>query len=165
MPKTHQNLSKNPKHLEGSSEAENRVLCKLFDTTLPFPERKTAGAAGFDLCARLTVTIAPHSVGYVPLNIALQLPQGHWALLAARSSLHKKGLLLANGIGVGDGDFCGDADEYVAPLLNFTATEVRVEKGERIAQLLIMRDSQPVLERVTTLTSANRGAFGTTGAF
>ncbi len=84
------------------------VGIKRFDTTLPLPEYKTGGAAAIDLYARETTVIPARGIGYVPLNIALQLPENTWALLAARSSLHKKGLMLANGIGVGDYDYRGD---------------------------------------------------------
>ncbi len=96
------------------------VYFKRFDSTLPIPEYKSSGAAAFDLYARQTVTIEPLNIGYIPLNIALQLPDDHWALVSARSSLHKRGLFLANGIGVGDHDFCGPDDEYKAPVFNFT---------------------------------------------
>ncbi|MCA9370082.1 dUTP diphosphatase, partial [Candidatus Woesebacteria bacterium] len=69
---------------------------KLFDTTLPLPEYQTGGAAGFDLCSRLDTDIPPGEVVLVPLNIAIQLPEGYWAMVAARSSLHKLGLQLVN---------------------------------------------------------------------
>jgi len=140
-----------------------KVVIKRFDLELPLPEYKTSGAAALDLVARTTVSIQPHQVGLVPLNIALQLPAGHWALLSARSSLHKKGLLLANGIGVGDEDFCGDHDEYQAALLNFTDQAVTVERGERIVQLLLMTKSKIEWEEVDHLQGKNRGGFGSTG--
>lgn len=141
------------------------VLYKQFDTTLPVPEYKTAQAACLDLVARTTVTIAAGKVGYVPLNIALRLPEGYWALLSARSSLHKRGLMLANGIGVGDADFCGDQDEYQAALLNFTQESVTVERGERIAQLMILPKIAIALQQVAQLSSQNRGGIGSTGRF
>ncbi|HCC84751.1 MAG TPA: dUTP diphosphatase, partial [Candidatus Pacebacteria bacterium] len=90
-----------------------QIKLKLFDPTLPMPAYKTTGAAAMDLYARVEVVIPAHKVGYVPLNIALQLPPDHWAQISARSSLHKKGLILANGIGVGDYDYRGDGDEYL----------------------------------------------------
>lgn len=139
------------------------VGIKRFDTTLPLPEYKTAGAAAMDLVARVETEIAPHSVGYVPLNIALELPDGYWALIAARSSLHKRGLLLANGIGVGDHDYRGDNDEYLAALLNFTDKPVVVERGERIAQLLIQPAIRIDLAEKISFKSADRGGLGSTG--
>ncbi|MDA1079943.1 MAG: dUTP diphosphatase [bacterium] len=139
------------------------VGIKRFDTSLPLPEYKTAGAAAMDLVARVETQIAPHSVGYVPLNIALELPEGYWALIAARSSLHKRGLLLANGIGVGDHDYRGDNDEYLAALLNFTDETVVVARGERIAQLMIQPAIRIDLAEKISFKSADRGGLGSTG--
>ncbi len=136
---------------------------KRFDATLPLPEYKTAGAAGLDLVARLDVSIEPQSVGYVPLNIALELPAGYFALIAARSSLHKKGLMLANGIGVGDYDYRGDGDEYVAALYNFLQQTVVVTKGERLVQLLILPVARVEIQEKEVLGNPNRGGFGSTG--
>ena len=140
-----------------------KVGIKRFDTTLPLPEYKTSGAAAMDLAARIEVTIEPHAVGYVPLNIALELPEGHWALLAARSSLHKHGLLLANGIGVGDYDYRGENDEYMAALLNFTDKSVVVERGMRVVQLMVLPVDRVELLEKEELKSPSRGGYGTTG--
>lgn len=139
------------------------ITFKRIDTTLPLPAYKSAKAAAFDLYARLTITIQPHQVGYVPLNIAIQLPHNHWALLAARSSLHKKGVIPANGIGVGDEDFCGDNDEYQAALLNYTDKPVIIERGERITQMIILPREQVDLVEVAQLGNDDRGGFGSTG--
>ncbi len=139
------------------------VSIKLFDTSLPLPEYKTSGAAALDLYARENTTIPVRGVGLVPLNIALQLPVGYWALLAARSSLHKRGLMLANGIGIGDYDYRGDGDEYRAALLNFTDSEVTVERAERIVQLIVLPRERVTLQLQTIFDTANRGGFGSTG--
>ncbi|MBU1967423.1 dUTP diphosphatase [Patescibacteria group bacterium] len=140
-----------------------KLKIKLFDKNLSLPEYQTDKAAALDLYARVDITIAPKKVGYVPLNIALELPPDHWALLAARSSLHKKGLMMANGIGVGDEDYCGDNDEYQAALLNFTNQPVVVKKGERIAQLIILPRERIEIEEVAELGNKDRGGLGTTG--
>lgn len=140
-----------------------KVGIKRFDTSLPLPEYKTAGAAAFDVYSREEVSIQPHSVGYAPLNLALQLPEDHWALVAARSSLHKRGLMLANGIGVGDYDYRGDGDEYKAALLNFTDKPVVIEKGERIAQIIILPRTQVEFIEKSTFDTKDRGGFGSTG--
>jgi dUTP pyrophosphatase len=116
-----------------------------------------------DLVARIDVTIQPHQVGMVPLNIALSVPDDHWVLLAARSSLHKKGVLMANGIGIGDHDFSGDNDEYQAALLNFTDTPVTIPRGERIAQMMIMPRERVAIKEVESLGKPDRGGFGSTG--
>lgn len=139
------------------------VGIKRFDPSLPLPEYKTSGAAAVDLYARVKTEIAPQAIGYVPLNIALQLPDEHFALISARSSLHKRGLMLANGIGVGDADFSGDGDEYTAALFNFSKETVVIEKGERILQMIILpRDRVAFLEKEKFGTK-DRGGFGSTG--
>ena len=136
---------------------------KRFDVSLPLPEYKTSGAAGLDLVARLDISIEPQAVGYVPLNIALELPEGYFAMIAARSSLHKKGLMLANGIGVGDYDYRGDGDEYTAALYNFTQQTVAITKGERLVQLLIVPVARVAVAEKKILNNKNRGGFGSTG--
>lgn len=139
------------------------VTFKRFDTELPAPIYATDGSAALDLSARKEVVIEPKVVGYVPLNIALQLPLDHWALLAARSSLHKRGVMLVNGIGVGDYDYRGNGDEYRAALLNFSDQPVTIERGERIVQLIVMHREKVELTEEKMLSSEDRGGFGSTG--
>lgn len=139
------------------------LTIKRFDQSLPLPEYKTPGAAGLDLYARTNVTIEPQTVSYVPLNIAIELPEGYFALIAARSSLHKRGLMLANGIGVGDYDYRGDDDEYVAALFNFSSKKVKITKGDRLVQLLITPVAKVSILEKTKLDGKDRGGFGTTG--
>jgi dUTP pyrophosphatase len=142
-----------------------QVKIKLFDTTLPVPEYKTPGAAAFDLYAREGVVIPARQIGYAPLNIALQLPEGYWAQVSARSSLHKRGLMLANGIGVGDYDYRGNNDEYKAALYNFTDQPVTIERGERIVQMIILERELVELQLVDQFVDAvDRGGFGSTGS-
>lgn len=140
-----------------------QIKIKRFDKSLPLPEYKTSGAAAFDLYAREEILIKSGEVGYVPLNIAIDIPESHWALVSARSSLHKRGLLLANGIGVGDSDYCGDNDEYKAALYNFTNQDVTVEREERIAQMMILEREKIDLQEVDHLGNEDRGGFGSTG--
>ena len=140
-----------------------KIKLKQFDLSLPVPAYKTSGAAAFDLYARIAVTIPAQSVGYVPLNVALQLPENHWAMVSARSSLHKRGLMLANGIGVGDYDYRGDGDEYLAALFNFKSEPVVIDRGERLVQMIIMSREKVEFELVTEFGTADRGGFGSTG--
>ena len=139
------------------------VLIKRFDKSLPLPEYKTKGAAAFDLYVREETVIPPKKVVLVPLNIAIQLPENHWALLSARSSLHKMGLMVANGIGVGDYDYRGDGDEYKAALLNFTDREVVLQKSDRVVQMIIMTRDRVEFEEQEKFSDQNRGGFGSTG--
>ncbi|PIR63278.1 MAG: dUTP diphosphatase [Candidatus Pacebacteria bacterium CG_4_9_14_3_um_filter_40_12] len=140
-----------------------KVTFKRFDTSLPVPEYKTKGAAAFDLYAREETVIKASSIGYIPLNIALQLPEDHWALVSARSSLHKRGLMLANGIGVGDYDYRGPNDEYKAAVFNFTGEDVVIERAERVVQMIILKRPVVELSENDSFEDADRGGFGTTG--
>lgn len=140
-----------------------KIKLKRFDTTLPLPAYQSDKAAAFDLYARQTVEIPPHEVRLVPLNVALQVPPNHWVLLAARSSLFKKGLIMANGIGIGDEDFAGDQDEYQAALFNITNTTVVVTQGDRIVQALVLSRESVEIEEVKNLSAKNRSGFGSTG--
>ncbi len=139
------------------------IRVKRFDKSLPLPEYKTKGAAGFDLTARETTIIKPSTVGYIPLNIAVETPKDHFFVLAARSSTHKLGLLPANGIGIGDSDFRGDGDEYKFPAFNFTKKTITIEKGTRIAQGLFVKFTKAKWKEVNKLNSKTRGGFGSTG--
>jgi dUTP pyrophosphatase len=139
------------------------VSIKRFDLDLPLPAYQTDGAAALDLYSREEVKIEPGSIGYIPLNIALQLPEGYWVMISARSSLHKRGLMLANGIGVGDWDYRGDNDEYKAALLNFSKEAVVVERGERIVQMIILSRQQVKLIETARFNTEDRGGYGSTG--
>ncbi len=140
-----------------------KVKVKRFDKSLPLPQYQSNGAAAMDLASRQVVTIQPHTVKLVPLNIALQPPPNHWVLMSARSSLYKKGLMLANGIGVGDSDYRGDNDEYHAALYNFTDQPVKIEKGERLTQIMILSRETIEWQEEESFPEKDRGGFGSTG--
>ena len=140
-----------------------KIRIKRFDKSLSLPEYKTSGAAAFDLTARADIQILPREVGYIPLNIACETPDGYFLLLVARSSTHKKGLILANGIGIGDPDFVGDKDEYTAAYFNFTDNIVTIKAGERIAQGMFVKFEKAEWDEVDLLGNKTRGGFGSTG--
>ena len=140
-----------------------RVRIKRIDKSLPLPEYKTAGAAGFDFTARVSMTVLPRGIVRVPMNIALEPPEGYFLMVTARGSLHKKGLMLANSVGIGDRDFSGNKDEYMAALYNFTDLEVPVERGERLVQGIFKKYGKAEWDEVEDLGNRDRGGFGTTG--
>lgn len=140
-----------------------KVRIKRIDKSLPLPEYKTAGAAGFDFTARVATTIPSKAVIRVPLNIAVEPPQGYFLMVAPRGSLPKKGLMLANSVGIGDEDFSGNADEYWATLYNFTDAPVSIERGERLCQGIFKKYDRAEWEEVEDLGNESRGGFGTTG--
>lgn len=140
-----------------------RVRIKRFDKSLALPEYKTEGAACFDFAARVAATILPKEIQYVPLNVAIEHPESHMLIMAARSSLHKKGLMLANNVAIGDTDFSGNEDEYHAALYNFSEKPVIVEKGERVCQGFFRKYERAEWEEVENLGNESRGGFGSTG--
>lgn len=139
------------------------VKIRRVDDSLPLPEYKTSGAVAFDLSARETTTIEPHAIGYIPLNACVATPPGYMLLLAARSSLHKRGLMLGNGVVLGDQDFCGNQDEYKGVVLNFTNEPVTIEKGDRIFQGVFLPIVKVEWDERKDLEAPDRGGIGSTG--
>jgi dUTP pyrophosphatase len=140
-----------------------QIKIKRFDKSLPLPAYKTAGAAAFDLCSRIDIVAIPNQVTLIPLNVAIEIPNGYHSLLLSRSSTQKLGLTPANGIGLIDNDYCGDNDEWLFPIINFTDKDVKIEKGTRLAQVLIQKTEIFEIVEVEKLQNMNRGGIGTTG--
>ncbi len=133
------------------------------DKGLDLPAYKTPGAAAMDCTVREDVVVPPGKVVMVGLNVAIKPPKGHFVLLAARSSLFKRGLMMANNVGIGDEDYSGDNDEYMAPLYNFSTEPVEVKRGERAIQIMILPFERVEWQETDSLQNPDRGGFGTTG--
>jgi dUTP pyrophosphatase len=141
-----------------------KVRIVRIEKDLPLPEYHTEGAVAFDMYTREAATIAPGESALLPTNFIIQVPEGYALVLAARSSLgKKKGLTLVNGIGVIDQDFHGPADELGIFVKNFTDAPVTVERGERLAQGLIVPIAKAEWEEVESIKEESRGGFGSTG--
>lgn len=140
-----------------------KTKIKRFDKSFPLPAYKTSGAAAADVYSREDTTIEPFSIGYIPLNIAIELPKGYCLLLLPRSSTHKLGIMSANSVGVLDEDFNGDNDELRFVAYNFTNNAVTIEKGTRLAQILPFPTEQLQFEEVDSLENDDRGGIGSTG--
>ncbi len=140
------------------------MLIKRLDPSLPLPEYKSNGAIGFDLVAREETRILPGEVELIPLNIVVKIPEGYGFFLLPRSSTPlKKKLLIPNGVGVIDQDYCGEEDEIKLQAFNFSKEEVVVERGERIAQGVIVKVEKVTFEEVEKMDATSRGGFGSTG--
>lgn len=139
------------------------IEIRRVDPGLPLPEYHTSGAAAMDLSVRQDAVVPPHGITVFDLNVAIKPPSGHFTLMAARSSLRKRGLMLANGIGVLDEDYSGDGDEYHAALYNFTDQPVEIKRGERVVQIIVLPYDKVTWKEVASLGTPNRGGFGTTG--
>lgn len=140
------------------------VVIKRIDATLPLPSYATSGSVGFDLLSREAVTIEAHTLGLVPGNVIVQTPPGYMLLLTMRSSTaRRKGLLMPNGVGIIDQDYCGEGDEIMVSVYNFGNEAVTVQRGERIAQGIFVPIAQVGWQEVDTV-GKGRGGFGSTGA-
>ena len=85
------------------------------------PRYASPGAAALDLAAAEDVDVPPGEVRLVPTGLVIEVPQGMFLGIFARSSTPlKRGLMVANGVGVVDSDYCGPEDEVKIAVLNFT---------------------------------------------
>ena len=102
-----------------------RVSIHRLSSSVAVPAYATAGAAGFDLAASADITIQPGEVALVPTGLVIEVPRGHFLGVFARSSTPlKRGLMVANGVGVVDSDYCGPADEVKIQVVNFIPTSI-----------------------------------------
>jgi dUTP pyrophosphatase len=140
------------------------VRIRRLDPSVELPRYATAGSAAFDLAASAVTTIAPGEVRLVPTGLVIEVPAGMFLGVFARSSTPlKKGLMVANGVGVVDSDYCGPTDEIKVPVINVTTAPVEIGKGDRIAQGILLPSPQIEWEEVEELAAASRGGFGGTG--
>lgn len=142
-----------------------QISIKRIDTTLPLPEYHTSGAVAFDLYSRNEDIIPAGKTMLLPANFIIKIPEGYMLLLAARSSLaKKKGLKMANGVGIIDQDYCGEEDELHLLLHNYTDQDVSIARGERLAQGIFVKIEKGEWHEVEQMNITSRGGFGTTGA-
>ena len=131
---------------------------------VPMPAYATAGAAAFDLAAATETVVPPHGIALVPTGLVVAVPDGHFLAILARSSTPlRRGLMVANGMGVVDADYCGPADEVKIQVFNVTEQPVTVAVGDRIAQAMVLAAPRVTFLEGTTADKASRGGFGSTG--
>jgi dUTP pyrophosphatase len=141
-----------------------RLRIRRLHPHVTLPQYGTAGAAAFDLALSADVTLAPGEVRLVPTGLVIEVPEGMFLAVFARSSTPlKKGLMVANGVGVVDSDFCGPTDELKIPILNITSQPVHLATGDRIAQGIILPSPRVEWDEVSEIRSDSRGGFGATG--
>ena len=141
-----------------------QINIKRVDTELPLPNYATAGSVGFDLICREDTQIAPSHLARIPANVIVETPPGYMLLLTMRSSTaQRKGLLIPNGVGVIDQDYCGEGDELMVSVYNFRNETVTVMRGERVAQGIFVPIARVAWNEVNQ-TGQGRGGFGSTGA-
>ena len=141
------------------------INIKLLNDLAKVPTRGSEYAAGYDLYAAISspIEIEPHSTVKIGTGIAIELMQGTFGAIFARSGLAtKKGLRPANCVGVCDSDYRG---EYIVAVHNDSDQVMTIESGERIAQLVILPFIPVTFNIVDELSDTVRGAggFGSTG--
>jgi dUTP pyrophosphatase len=171
-----------------SESGRSTVSIELVYADAKAPTRATEGSAGYDLCAYLQARVIRCSDGariwdtaanaedgetwflldggvtaLIPLGFKARLPIGIEAQIRPRSGLaFKKGLQIPNAPGTIDPDY---PDEWMVIVRNPTAHVIRIEHGERIAQMVLARYETLSMELATVgMTTSRRGGFGSTGA-
>jgi len=132
---------------------------------LPLPKYETSGSAGMDLRAAIDepITLAQGEVKLIKTGFAIALEPGFEAQVRPRSGLAlKNGVTVLNSPGTVDSDYRG---EVCVILTNTSSNDFVVERGMRIAQMVIARYEQAKMEEVEDLESTDRGTggFGSTG--
>ncbi len=135
------------------------------DADIPLPGYMTPHSAGMDIFAAIDhhVTLDPGSIFLIPTGFAMALPAGFEAQIRPRSGLAAKhGIGLINSPGTIDADYRG---EVMIPLINLGRDAYTVERGDRIAQMVIHRVLRPHITVVNKLDLTERGSggFGHTG--
>jgi dUTP pyrophosphatase len=134
---------------------------------LELPAYQSAGAAGMDLVAAVPedapMELPSGARKLVPTGLVLQIPEGYEVQVRPRSGLAiRHGITLLNSPGTIDSDYRG---EVMVMLINLGAEPVTIERGERIAQIIVAPVVQATLVEVKTVSETERGAggFGSTG--
>jgi dUTP pyrophosphatase len=138
------------------------ILVKKLGNFVALPEYKTEGSVGMDLYAAENIFIGTREVHIIPTGIAIAIPPGYEGQVRARSGLAVKGLIVVNGPGTIDSDYRGE----VKVLLASIGAPYPINRGDRIAQLVIAPVTRAVLQIVDNLdeTIRNTGGFGSTGS-
>jgi len=142
-----------------------KIKIKKLTDTAKTPTRGSEHAAGYDLYADVKedVQIKPHETVKIGTGLAMEVPDGYFGAIFARSGLaSKEGLRPANCVGVCDSDYRG---EYIVAIHNDSEKTRTITAGERIAQLVVMPYLPVTFDEVAELTDTNRGedGFGSTG--
>ena len=131
-----------------------RVKCLRENAVLP--KRGFEGAARYDLSASCNCVIPSWSKGLVQMGLAISLPFGVYARIAARSRLVLKNFIDV-GVGVVDSDYKGEPRVVIC---NHSEKDFKVNKGDRVAELIIKRIETTIVQKVQALDQTDRGVGG-----
>jgi dUTP pyrophosphatase len=135
------------------------------DSDIVLPRYMTPQSAGMDICAAVDtpMVLKPGAIALVPTGLAMAMPPGYEAQIRPRSGLAvKHGIGIINAPGTIDSDYRG---EVKIALINMGRASYTIQRGERIAQMVIQRVYQAHVTVVENLesTARNDGGFGSTG--
>lgn len=138
---------------------------KRLDPEAMLPERAHPGDAGLDLRSNVDVEVRPGERAMVPTGLSVAIPEGHAGLVLPRSGLaSRRGLTLSNAPGLIDAGYRG---EVVCAVVNLDPNEaVKIARGDRIAQLVIVQipEIQPAWVEELPSSQRGEGGFGSTGS-
>ena len=128
-----------------------------------FPKKAHPDDAGYDLYSRIDAVLEPLSGMAIPVGFAMELPRGYEAQIRPRSGLAAKHhITVTNSPGTIDANFRG---EVKAILYNLGKEPFIIQRGDRIAQMVICKLPEIDLVEATELSETNRGSggFGSSG--
>jgi dUTP pyrophosphatase len=136
---------------------------KRLDTDAKLPQKSDSSDAGFDLSSIEILSIPPQGYAKVKTGLAVEIPEGYAGYIQPRSGLAaKQGISIVNSPGLIDSGYRG---ELQIILINHGKETFFIEKGDRIAQLVILQVPEFVVQEVDTLNDSLRGeqGFGSSG--
>ena len=142
------------------------ILIKRLSKNIPLPKYETDGSSGMDLSANIEkeIQIAPGKISIIPTGLVVSIPKNFEIQIRPRSGLAAKNQIsVLNTPGTIDADYRG---ELKVILINFGKNIFKIEKGLRIAQMVLCPVIKASLKEVDTLEETKRGTggFGSTGA-
>src|SRR5688500_13781102 len=153
--------------LDSSSPVTVRIKRMAGAEELPVPARRPEHSAGFDLAAAVPrdqpLTLDPGEIRLIPCGFAMAVPHGYEAQVRPRSGLASRhGITMVNAPGTIDSDYRG---EVQVPLINLGREPFTIERGMRIAQMLVLPVPSVRIKEVDDLDATKRGkrGFGHTG--
>ena len=138
------------------------IIDKFKHLDIEIPRRQTKESAGYDLATFKDVTIKPGEIVLIETGLKVQIPSEEVLLVFPRSSLGiKKGLTMANNVGVIDADYFDNPNNeghIMIPILNFSKKDVTLEKGERVAQGIFVKYFKTIND--DSVDNERSGGFG-----
>ena len=143
-----------------------KILIKRLSKEVSLPKYETLGSSGMDIAANINanIIIGPGKTAIIPTGLALSIPKGFEVQIRPRSGLAaKQKISVLNTPGTIDADYRG---EIKVILINLGQVSFKVEKGLRIAQMVVCPIVQAQLKEVDDLSETDRGkgGFGSTGS-